>query len=143
MSVKVKTVFGVLALQLCIQRGEVANSGQIHKFNLLSAHPNLKGFQNLTWLGAVYYNVAQILQCFQNVFKCSFNTVLYTTMLQNIFIMFAKYFFECSLDWVPYTTMLLNIFTMFAKYFLKCLLDSALYTTMLQQKKLQCLQTIF
>ena len=64
-------------------------------------------------------------------------------MLQNIFIMFAKYFFECSLDWVPYTTMLLNIFTMFAKYFLKCLLDSALYTTMLQQKKLQCLQTIF
>ena len=93
MSVKVKTVFGVLALQLCIQRGEVANSGQIHKFNLLSAHPNLKGFQNLAWLGAVYYNVAQILQFFQNVFKCSLDTVPYTTMLQNIFTMFAKYFF--------------------------------------------------
>ena len=36
-------------------------------------------------------------------------------MLQNIFTMFANYFLKGSLDSVPYTTMLANVFTVFAQ----------------------------
>ena len=167
MSVKVKTVFGFLALQLCIQRGEVANSGQIHKFNLLSAHPNLKGFQNLAWLGAVHYNVAQnynvfkmslnvhltqcrtpqcckiFLQCLPNIFLNVHLTGCRTLQCCKIFLRcLQNIFFKCSLDWVPYTTMLQNIFTMFAKYFFNVYFTRCC-TLQCCKIFLQCLQTIF